>query len=70
MFGIGLPAHTRRKTSSAAIATQFHFRAGFDGGLRFNYGSYTDNTYWAQQGIRPDVTGKLRSCSVFFGRVW
>jgi hypothetical protein len=41
----------------------YHFRAGFDGGLRFNYGSYTDN-------IRPDLTGKLRSYSVFFGRVW
>ncbi|HEX7424622.1 MAG TPA: hypothetical protein VF311_12170 [Terriglobales bacterium] len=41
----------------------YHFRSGFDGGLRFNYGSYTDN-------IRPDLTGKLRSYSVFFGRVW
>ncbi|MGD0792558.1 MAG: hypothetical protein ABR920_12380 [Terriglobales bacterium] len=41
----------------------YHLRAGFDGGLRFNYGSYTDN-------IRPDLTGKLRSYSVFFGRVW
>jgi hypothetical protein len=48
----------------------YHFRSGFDGGLRFNYGSYTDNTDWAKLGIRPDVTGKLRSYSVFFGRVW
>jgi hypothetical protein len=48
----------------------YHLRAGFDGGLRFNYGSYTDNTVWAQTGIRPDVSGKLRSYSVFFGRVW
>jgi len=48
----------------------YHFRSGFDGGLRFNYGSYTDSTDWARLGIRPDVTGKLRSYSVFFGRVW
>ncbi len=41
----------------------YHFRSGFDGGLRFNYGSYTDY-------IRPDLTGKLRSYTAFFGRVW
>jgi len=41
----------------------YHLRAGFDGGLRFNYGSYTDF-------IRPDLTGKLRSYTAFFGRVW
>ena len=48
----------------------YHLRAGFDGGLRFNYGSYTDNTIWNTPSIRPDVSGKLRSYSVFFGRVW
>jgi len=53
----------------------YHLRAGFDGGLRFNYGSYTDNTIWDTAGIdpllrRPNVNGKLRSYSVFFGRVW
>jgi hypothetical protein len=53
----------------------YHLRAGFDGGLRFNYGSYTDNTIWNTAGVdptlrRPDVNGKLRSYSVFFGRVW
>ena len=48
----------------------YHLRAGFDGGLRFNYGSYTDNTIWNTSGIRPDVNGKLQSYSVFFGRVW
>ena len=41
----------------------YHLGAGFDGGLRFNYGSYTDN-------IRPDLSGKLRSYTAFFGRVW
>ncbi len=48
----------------------YHLRAGFDGGLRFNYGSYTDNTIWNTPNYRPDVDGKLRSYSVFFGRVW
>ena len=48
----------------------YHLRGGFDGGLRFNYGSYTDDTLWASTGIRPNVSGKLRSYSVFFGRVW
>ena len=48
----------------------YHLRAGFDGGLRFNYGSYTDNTIWNTPAYRPDVNGKLQSYSVFFGRVW
>jgi len=41
----------------------YHLRSGFDGGLRFSYGSYTDY-------IRPDLTGKLRSYTAFFGRAW
>jgi hypothetical protein len=40
-----------------------HSHSGFDGGLRFNYGSYTDR-------IRPDLTGKVRSYTAFFGKVW
>jgi hypothetical protein len=48
----------------------YHLRAGFDGGLRFNYGSYTDNTIWNTAAYRPNVNGKLQSYSVFFGRVW
>jgi len=56
----------RRRTATG----DYHLRAGFDGGLRFNYGSYTDNTIWNTPGIRPGVSGKLRSYSVFFGRVW
>jgi hypothetical protein len=48
----------------------YHLRSGFDGGLRFNYGSYTDNTIWNTPAFRPDVNGKLQSYSVFFGRVW
>jgi len=48
----------------------YHLRAGFDGGLHFNYGSYTDNTIWNTAAYRPNVNGKLQSYSVFFGRVW
>jgi hypothetical protein len=51
-------------------AGNYHFRSGFDGGLRFNYGSYTDNTIWNTAAFRPNVNGKLQSYSVFFGRVW
>lgn len=40
-----------------------YHRSGFDGGLRFNYGSYTDR-------IHSDLTGKLRSYTAFFGKVW
>jgi hypothetical protein len=48
----------------------YHLRSGFDGGLRFNYGSYTDNTIWNTAAYRHNVNGKLQSYSVFFGRVW
>ena len=41
----------------------YHAQNGFDGGLRFNYGSYADR-------IRPDLSGVLRSYTGFFGRVW
>jgi hypothetical protein len=41
----------------------YHFPSGYDAGLRFNYGSYTDY-------IRPDLNGKLRSYTAFFGRTW
>lgn len=41
----------------------YHFKSGFDSGLRFNYGSYTDF-------IRPDLNGKLRSYTAFLGRTW
>jgi hypothetical protein len=48
----------------------YHLRSGFDGGLRFSYGSYTDNTIWNTPAFRPNVNGKLQSYSVFFGRIW
>jgi len=41
----------------------YHAQSGFDGGLRFNYGSYADR-------VRPDLSGQVRSYTAFFGRVW
>jgi len=41
----------------------YHSSSGFDGGLRFSYGSYTDY-------LQPSLNGKLQSYSVFFGRTW
>jgi hypothetical protein len=41
----------------------YHFHKGFDGGLRFNYGSYADR-------MHPDLSGQLRSYTVFLGRIW
>lgn len=46
----------------------YHPRARFDGGLRFNYGSSADNTIWNSPNYRPNVNGKLQSYSAFFGR--
>jgi hypothetical protein len=69
-IGAGPVSQVNVPQTLIGVTGDYHLRAGFDGGLRFNYGSYTDNTGWARQGIRPDVTGKLRSYSIFFGRVW
>jgi hypothetical protein len=64
-LGIGAGPVSQMNVPQTLIGAtgDYHLRSGFDGGLRFNYGSYTDN-------IRPDLTGKLQSYSVFFERVW
>jgi hypothetical protein len=50
----------------------YDFRSGFDSGLRFNYGSYGDEigrlTFNGFK--RPDLSGRLRSYSIFAGKVW
>jgi len=71
-LGIGSGPVSQVNVPQTLIGTtgNYHFRSGFDGGLRFNYGSYTDNTIWNISGVRPNVNGKLQSYSVFFGRVW
>ena len=64
-LGIGAGPVSQMNVPQTLIGAtgDYHLRSGFDGGLRFNYGRYTDN-------IRPDLTGKVQSYSVFFGRVW
>jgi hypothetical protein len=62
-IGAGPVSQVNVPQTLIAATGDYHLRTGFDGGLRFSYGSYTDN-------IRPDLTGKLRSYTVFFGRVW
>lgn len=59
----GLVSQVNVPQTIVGATGDYHFHSGFDGGLRFNYGSYTDS-------IRPDLNGKLRSYSVFFGRTW
>jgi hypothetical protein len=41
----------------------YRFRQGYNGGLRFQYGSYSDY-------VNPNLTGRLRSYALFFGRTW
>ena len=71
-LGIGAGPVSQVNVPQTLIAAtgNYHLRAGFDGGLRFNYGSYRDNTIWNASGIRPNVNGKLQSYAVFFGKVW
>jgi hypothetical protein len=55
-------------------------RAGFNGGFRFNYGSYANNVHtvystplFNYQPVslnRSDLNGILRSYTIFFGRAW
>ena len=62
-LGAGMVSEMSVPQTLIGATGDYHFRSGFDGGLRFNYGSYTDN-------IRPNLSGKLRSYTAFFGRVW
>jgi hypothetical protein len=62
-IGAGLVSQMNVPQTLIGATGDYHFRSGFDGGLRFNYGSYTDL-------IRPDLDGKLRSYTIFMGRTW
>jgi hypothetical protein len=62
-IGSGLVSQMNVPQTLIGATGDYHLSSGFDGGLRFNYGSYTDN-------IRPGLSGKLSSYTVFFGRVW
>ena len=62
-IGAGLVSQMNVPQTLIGASGDYHFKSGFDGGLRFNYGSYTDF-------IRPDLNGKLRSYTAFLGRIW
>jgi hypothetical protein len=62
-LGAGLVSRVDVPQTLVGSTVDYHSRSGFDGGLRFNYGSYTDY-------VRPDLNGKLRAYSVFMGRTW
>lgn len=62
-IGSGIVSQMNVPQTLIGATGDYHFKSGFDGGLRFNYGSYTDY-------IRPDLNGKLRSYTVFMGRIW
>ena len=62
-IGSGIVSQMNVPQTLIGATGDYHFKSGFDGGLRFNYGSYTDF-------IRPDLNGKLRSYTVFMGRIW
>lgn len=62
-LGSGLVSKIDVPQTLIGSTVNYHFRSGFDSGLRFKYGSYTDY-------LRPDLNGRLRSYSVFVGRGW
>ncbi len=62
-LGAGLVSQINVPQTLVGASGDYHFKSGFDGGLRFNYGSYTDF-------IRPELNGKLRSYTIFMGRIW
>jgi hypothetical protein len=62
-LGAGLVSQVNVPQTLVGSTIDYHFHSGFDGGLRFNYGSYTDY-------IRPDLNGTLRAYTLFLGRTW
>jgi hypothetical protein len=53
--GAGLVSQVNVPHTLVGATGNYHLRAGFDGSLRFNYGSYTDNTIWNSPNCRPNV---------------
>jgi len=62
-LGSGLASMVDVPQSIVGSTLDYHSQKGFDGGLRFNYGSYADR-------VHPDLSGQLRSYTVFMGRIW
>ena len=79
-LGSGVASQINVPQTIIASTADYRFGKGFNGGLRFNYGSYANhvNTVYNSPGQysqplffnRSDLSGALRSYSVFFGRAW
>jgi hypothetical protein len=73
----GLVSQVFVPQSIVGSTMDYHFGSGFDGGFRFNYGSYADRIGqfasvdpYGNPISRPDLSGLLRAYTVFVGRIW
>lgn len=79
-LGSGVVSQANVPQTLISSTADYRWRAGFNGGFRFNYGSYANHVstvynsplynYQPQYFNRSDLSGLLRSYSVFFGRAW
>jgi hypothetical protein len=83
-LGSGVGSQAKVPQTIIASTADYRFGKGFNGGFRFNYGSYANHVstiynspvYPLDQGYEPlslnrgDLSGKLQSYSVFLGRTW
>lgn len=81
-LGLGSGVASQANVPQTIIASTADYRLGkgFNGGFRFNYGSYANNVssvytspqynYQPLNFNRNDLSGKLRTYTVFLGRIW
>ncbi len=79
-LGSGVASQVKVPQTIVASTADYRFGKGFNGGFRFNYGSYANrvNTtytsplfnYQPMAFNRADLNGIVRSYTVFVGRVW
>jgi hypothetical protein len=79
-LGSGAVSQVNVPQTIIASTVDYRFHHGFNGGFRFNYGSYANRVstnytsplfnYQPMYFNRADLNGILRSYTVFVGRVW
>lgn len=79
-LGSGVASQINVPQTIIGSTADYRFGKGFNGGLRFNYGSYANHVSTIYNSPaqysqplsfnRSDLSGALRSYSVFFGRAW
>jgi hypothetical protein len=79
-LGSGVASHANVPQTIIASTADYRFGRGFNGGFRFNYGSYANRVsttytsplfnYQPMAFNRSDLNGIVRSYTVFVGRVW